>query len=87
MHNRVRDANFCDCLNLQFVLLKKASAADVDDERTNAESFYKVALSLCSEGAQQHLAELKHKSITLSVKTAKTSRRKGTSNLYIFLLF
>ena len=27
--------------------------SDVDDERTNVESFYKVALSLCSEGAQQ----------------------------------
>ena len=34
--------------------------SDVGDERTNVESFYKVALSLCSEDAQQHLAELKH---------------------------
>ena len=34
--------------------------SDVDNERTNVESFYKVALSLCSEGAQQHFAELKH---------------------------
>ena len=34
--------------------------SDVDGERTNVESFYKVALSLCSEGAQQHFAELKH---------------------------
>ena len=33
---------------------------DVGDERMNVESFYKVALSLCSESSQQHLTELKH---------------------------
>ena len=34
--------------------------ADVFDERTTVDAFYKMALAICNPGVLQHIAEVKH---------------------------
>ena len=47
--------------------------ADVLDERTTVDAFYKMALAMCDPGVLQHIVEMKH-----CVEEAKIGKDKNT---------